>query len=330
LRVRGVSLPERTFAGHAYRMPAPAWFQFERGQADIFDPARSGLKNISLTPSSIERRLHTTPLGPWCRLPEIRRALAQDKFAATLAPLLGLPDLLAGEDRLLPDWEMERPEAAAAARASAEAIGSAAPGLPPDVLRLRLRLRHAVLRRMDAAAVGREVFLPCPGYFGEPHLAFDLSRGLSFKAGIVRMANYWSKPETEARSLAWRADPELIRAAETRLFPLPSPGPQATERLISTAQAWIALAPLRDFEAASPLPLFPCATIYPDGYVPRGFQIRIKPETMRACGGSYLTLAAAGLSPYIAEPFAKACERHQDLLAQWAEDVTSLAILKWS
>jgi hypothetical protein len=51
---------------------------------------------------------------------------------------------------------------------------------------------------------------------------------------------------------------------------------------------------------------------------------------MRACGGSYLTLAAAELSPYIAEPFLELCGKYRELLAAWAEDTPGLAAAKWA
>ena len=91
----------------------------------------------------------------------------------------------------------------------------------------------------------------------------------------------------------------------------------------------MALGPLRAFEAANVLPLFPYSTIYPNGYVPRGYRVRIRPESLSPLGGSYLTLAAAGLSPYIATPFDAYCESRQALLKAWMDDVPALAVAKW-
>ena len=69
--------------------------------------------------SPIVLLLYTTPLGQFCRHPEIAAALAQDKLATLIAPFLHIPDLLSNERRLLRDWELERPQPYAAARASA-------------------------------------------------------------------------------------------------------------------------------------------------------------------------------------------------------------------
>jgi hypothetical protein len=246
-----------------------------------------------------------------------------------LAPLLAIPDLLSGEDRLFRDWEVERPAAARHALASCGEILHSQPGLSPAALRIRARLRCAALRRIDLAAVGREVYRPCPAFFGEPHLAYSLTRGLRLKAGIVRMANSWPSQATEAESRSWRGDPELVAAAEKCLFPLPPPGPGAAGLFSEAAEAWLALEPLRTFQAGSPLPAFPHATLYPHGYVPGGFRIRISPEAVQGCGGSYLTLAAAGISPYIAEPFDDFCRQRSGLLAEWSRDAAGLAAEKW-
>jgi len=320
-RLHGARLPEREFSGYAYRMPAPSWFERD-GQC----PASLGGRRPG---PALGRLLHTSPLGRLCRNPEVLLALAQDRLALELAPLLAVPDLLAGEDRLFRDWAVERPGAAAHAMSSCEEILRSQPELRPAARQIRTRLRLAALRRIDLAAVGREVFRPCPAFFGEPHLGYDLGRGLRLKAGIVRMANSWPSAETEAGSESWRGDPELILAAETRLFPLPPPGPGSDELFSGAADAWLALEPLRKFQACTALPVFPHSTVYPHGHVPRGFRIRISPGAVEGCGGTYLTLAAAGLSPYIAEPFDDLCRQRAGLLAEWSRDVAGLAAEKW-
>ena len=318
-RMRGRMLSERSFSGLAYRLTQPEWF-LRDGVADDC--------GIRAAATDIERWFRLTPLGGLCRQPEVARALAQDRLAATLAPLLALPDLLENEDRLLEKWEIERPEAAAEARISVTA--EIAGDLPHEARTLRARIRSAALRRIDAAAVGREVFLPCPEFFGEPYLDFPLSSDFTLKAGAVRMAHAWPKPDTEALSRDWRGREELVRAVEGRLCPLlPPTGPIDGQTLDEAIKSWLAVAPLREFEARSPLPLFPCETVYPEGYVPPGYRVRIRPETMRSLGGSYLTLAAARLSPYIAEPFHTLCEARRDLLDAWTEDPMALAKMKW-
>ena len=284
----------------------------------------------ALDNSPVVRLLYTTPLGQFCRHPEIATALAQDKLATLISPFLHVPDLLANEHRLLRDWEIERPEPAARARASAAALEQSITESNPAVPELRVRLHLAAHRRIDAAAIGREIYQPCPAFFGEPHVACELPDGLTLKLGPVRMAHYWPKPDSEARSNAWRINPTIIRAVEAALLPLlPPPGPEAGEQFATAAALWLALAPLREFEARSSLPLFPYTTIYPEGYTPRGYRIRIEPATMRSLGGSYLTLAAAGLSPYIAECFHAYCETRRDLLVEWTEDLIALAVEKW-
>jgi len=128
-------------------------------------------------------------------------------------------------------------------------------------LGLRLRLHLAAHRRIDAAALGREVFLPCPAFLGEPHIACELADGLILKIGIVRMAHYWPKPEMAARSRAWCGNRALVEAVERRLFPLlPPPGPDAAHEFEVAAGVWILLQPLREFEARHCLPLFPYST----------------------------------------------------------------------
>ena len=280
---------------------------------------------------ALVRMLYTTPLGQFCQLPEVALALAQDRLAATISPLLQIPDFLPNEEQLLRDWEVERPKAAVSAKESAAQLQHEIADMPPAVRSLRVRLRVAALRRIDAAAVGREVFFPCPALFGEPHvIEEELPQGFALKVGISRLAHYWPKPATEARSESWRADPELVWAVERRLLPLlPPPGPRANEEFAAAAALWLALGPLRDFEAAHVLPLFPYSTIYPNGYVPKGYQIRISHEILSAVGGSYLTLAAAGLSPYIAEPFLAYCESRRSLLTEWLKDLPALVVAKW-
>lgn len=298
---------------------------------DLVASELRGRGGSGIEPKAVTRLLYTTILGDFCRLPEVALALAQDRLAATIAPLLQIPDFLLCEEQLLRDWEVERPRAAAQAKESAASLEKEVAAMPAAVRSLRIRLRVAALRRIDAAAVGREVFLPCPALFAEAHLLEDnLPQGFVMKVGISRMAHYWPKPATEAKSEAWRADHELVRAVEQRLLPLlPPPGPKADEEFAAAAALWLALGTLRDFEATNVLPLFPHSTIYPNGYVPRGYRIRILPETLANVGGSYLTLAAAGLSPYIAEPFHAYCEARRTLLTGWLEDVPALAAAKW-
>ncbi len=280
--------------------------------------------------SPIVRLLYTTPLGQFCRHPEIAAALAQDKLAALISPFLHIPDLLRNEHRLLRDWELERPHAFAVARASANPLEQSFDHAKPEIRELRVLLHLSAHRRIDAAAVGREVFLPCPAFFGEPHVGCELSDGLTLKVGIVRMAHYWPKPDSDARSQTWRSNSELVRAVETALLPLlPPPGAGAEDQFATAAELWLTLAPLREFEAHSSLPLFPYTTIYPEGFVPRGYRVRIQPQTMRALGGSYLTLAAAGLSPYIADCFSAYCESRRELLGDWTQDLIALAVDKW-
>jgi hypothetical protein len=313
-RVGHHALLERVFCGYAYREPAPDWFA----------PGAAGPEAEPPALDAWERRWHTTPLARLCRHPEVLLALAQDRLAATLAPILHQPDLLAGEDRLYQDWTRDRPEAAAEADRFAEADG------PPVLRHFRRRLRRAAVRRLDAAALGREIFRPGPAYFGEPYLAFDLAPGLVFKAGIVQLASYWPSPEGEARSRAWRANGPLVAAAEEKLFPIwPAEG-RTGKSFAAAAAGWLALAPLRDFELCSPLPLFPGSTMYPEGWAPPGFRVRIRPETMRALGGSYLTLAAAGLSPYVAEPFLDYCANRGAWLDAAMGDPAGLAAAKWA
>lgn len=321
-KVTGYRLRDRDFGGYAYRIPAPEWFQFKP------DEDRPGSQGPD-PPVPAGRILHTTPLKHLCRHPDISMALAQDRLAGTLGPLLAMPDLLAGEERLLEDWALERPSAAAHAAGSAEAVAAACPGLSPSALKLRVSIRRSALRRMDAAAVGREIYSPCPAYFGEPHLAHNLDRSLTFKAGIVRLSHSWPSPETEARSRAWRADPRLVEAVEALLFPPLAASEGSPAFFSSLVGDWQATGPLRDFEASSPLPLFPRATIYPHGHLPKGFRLRISPEAVHSCGGSYLTLSAAGLSPYIAAPFDDYCRSHRDRLLEWSRDIPALAAAKW-
>jgi hypothetical protein len=308
-------LADRTFDGHAYACRPPAWYRGGAATDPVADPKARH--------RALEQRLRTTPLGRMCLHPEVRLALAQDRLAAEVEPMLRIPDLLVGEERLASVWRTERPQVAglAAAVNPAGASRGSAGELP-----WRQRLRGAVLRRLDVAAVGREVYFPCPGYFGEPYLTFATTPGHFFKAGLVRSMRTWSSPEGEARSAAWRSSPEQIAAMERRLFPVLADNRPRREGA-SALPLWLALAPVRDFEDRSPWPLFPRAAGFPGA--PPGFLVRIRPETMRELGGSYRTLALAGLSPYLAPPFADFCATRRELLAAWSEDPAGLALAKW-
>jgi hypothetical protein len=317
----GRRLPDRTFAGHAYRVPAPEWFVRQN------PPGRRSEAGIDR--GALELRLHTTPLGRMCRNLEVRLALAQDRLAAATIAAAHLPDLLAGEDRLYQEWKLERPAAAAEAAVAMAALENGCGHWPAEIRRWRRRLRGAALRRLDAAATGREIFVPCPATFGEPYLSCDLAPGLSLKAGIVRRAEFWPSLEGEARSRTWRTDGRLVAAVEAALFSF-WPATAWTEADFAKAAAVrLGAAALQEFEASSPLPLFPPAMILPEGRVPSGYRIRIRSDTMRGLGGSYLTLAAAGLSPYIARPFYDYCAERREALAADCEDVAGLAAAKW-
>lgn len=320
-RASGRRLGCRVFVGYARRVPVPRWFA-----CDALPPLGTDSRAAA---AALELRLRTTPLGRMCRHFEIRQALAQDKLADDLAPALYMPDLLSGEDRLEREWKINRPASAAQSEGDIETIDGLSERWPTEVRQLRRRLRCAALRRLDAAATGREVYLPCPAYFGDPYVAHDLAPGLSLKSGLVRRAGFWPSLEGEKRSQAWRADRRLVAAVETLLFPVHPASPSEAEDFAAAATAWLDLAALRNFEAFSALPLFPHSVVYPDDSVPPGFRVRIRSETMRSLGGSYLTLAALGLSPYIAEPFYDYCAKRREALASDMEDVAGLALAKW-
>ena len=317
-RMEGRRLPDRTFAGQAYTCRAPAWYAAEAPAPPVVGEG-SGSRALG-------ESLRTTPLGRMCLHSEVRRALAQDRLAAALEPLLRLPDLLEGEDRLAEVWRVARPEAAAQAAAAGAALRSGDGGA--EERSWHQRLRTAALRRLDAAAVGREIYRPCPAFFGEPYLPFAVRTDLTLKAGLVRDMRTWPDSEREAQSAAWRADAACVAAVEDRLLPGLGPG-RPRGGADSSLAAWLALAAVRAFETRSPWPLFPRATALATEAPPAGFVVRIQPETMRNLGGSYRTLASAGLSPFLAQPFAEYCETRRDLLAAWSEDGPGLALARW-
>ena len=281
--------------------------------------------------SPLARLLYAARWGNLRRHPEIAEALAQDRLAATLTPWLRVPDLFGCEHRLFRDWQVERPEAAAFAQESAAAIEVECAGMAKEVLQLRLLIHLTAHRRIDAAAVGREVFLPCAPFFGATPIS---------SASCRRDSPLRSEPcawRTIGPSPIWRPGAGFggritnwcKRWNEASFPSYRRPAPTRRSSSGRRQRCGLRLKPLRDFEARSSLPLFPYSTIYPDGYCPRAYKIRIPAETMRRLGGSYLTLAAAGLSPYIADPFLAYCDTRKELLAEWTEDLVGLAIGKW-
>jgi hypothetical protein len=319
--LRSRRLPDRECSGHWYRAPMPEWFETDTAPA-VTPGGADRLRRRAA------RLLCTTPLGPLCAHPEVRRALAQDRLAAELAPALLMPDFLTYEDALLRDWAEARPEAAAEADAAAAAI-TATMGRSDAVTRnWRRRIRRAALRRIDASALGREIFAPCPSLLGQPYAPLPAPGGWEIKAGTVQQAHYWPTPESAARSRAARSDPELVQAFERGLCPwLPPEGGEG--EFARALAAWIALAPLRAFESQSPFPLFPYRLSVPAGTVPPGFSVRIQPGTLAEQGGSYDTLAAAGLCPYIAEVFQAYAATQVGRLESWAADLPALVAAKW-
>jgi hypothetical protein len=315
-------LTDRFLRGFAYRVPTPVWFAPEE---ESCAPPRADENATAVAAWNV--LLETSAWGKFCRHPEVRVALAQDVLAAEIESFLRAPDLLAHEDRLYADWENERPEAAGHAREQGEFPGEDWEKAG-DFAPLRKRLRLAALRRIDAAAVGRETFAPCPAFLGEPYLAFDLGRGFRFKAGIAVSCRYRPTPDSETLARTWRSDPALVRAVERRLFPVASPEAiDAPEAFASAAAEWTATALLRDFESRSPLPLFPVETVYPGDFVPENYGRRIPPEALAAAGTNALAAAAAGISIYIAEPFRIHAEAR--LPTAKSANLAGLAAAKW-
>jgi hypothetical protein len=274
------------------------------------------------------RLLCTTPFGAFCSLPEVRLALAQDRLAATLAPVLAIPDLLVHEDVLAQAWLEARPVAAAAAQAEADAVAAPLAAGGPAICRWRRRIRLAALRRLDAAAVGREIFAPGPALLGEAYAPASAAGGWAIRAGIVRSAQYWPAPGSEARSRAARSNVALVRAVELGLFPwIPEPG--ETAQFARAWEEWAAAASLRDFEGREPMPLFPGRLARTENWPPAGFSVRIGEMTLAKAGASRHCLAAAGICPLIADPFRHYCAAARDLLADWATDLPALVAAKW-
>jgi len=314
-------LADRDCTGHWHRVLRPDWFEPE-GAAE----PSSGRPEAQRRQGA--QLLCTTALGRLCAHPEVRLALAQDRLATELAPALAMPDFLAHEDELGRSWAAVRPEAAASARAAAAAMAVAEGGSNGFARGWRRRIRLAALRRIDAAAVGREVFAPAPELLGEPYAAIAGPKGWTIKAGAVHAAHYWPDPESERRSEAARADEELVQAFERILCPwLPPSGGEPN--FGSALAAWSALAPLREFELRSSFPLFPYRLQTANGAPPPGFSVRIRPTTVADCGGSTHTLAAAGICPFIANPFREHCVTEARRLEQWASDLPALVTAKW-
>ena len=322
VRLHAHRLPDGDFNGHSDRILRPEWFGF--GGA----PAPDSVAPPTALRGRAARLLCTTGLGALCGHPEVRLALAQDRLAAELAPVLAMPDFLMHEDALVRGWADRRPEAAAEAQTAAELVAAAAAGFTGVTRAWRRRIRLAALRRIDAAAVGREIFAPVAAFLGEPYRPFRGPGEWALKVGLVQSAHYWPTPEGEARSRIGRADAALVHALERQLCPwLPAAGggPAFARALAS----WTALAPLRDFECRSCWPLFPQRIRFPGAAPPTGFSVRIQPGTLAEQGGSYHTLAAAGLCPFIAEPFQAHCATEADRVAEWAADLPALVAMKW-
>jgi hypothetical protein len=318
--IRPIRLADRVFTGLAYRLARPAWLR----QADLSGPVPEEAEVIRRA----ARLLCTTAFGAFCSLPEVRLALAQDRLAAALAPVLAIPDLLVHEDVLAQDWLAARPEAAAAAQAEADATAAPLAAGGPALCRWRRRIRLAALRRLDAAAVGREIFAPGPALLGEAYAPASAAEGWTIRAGLVRSAQYWPAPETEARSRAARSNPALVRAVELGLFPW-MPEPAETAPFAQAWEEWAAAASLREFEGQGPMPLFPNRLGRTESWPPAGFSVRIGPQTLAKMGASRHSLAAAGLCPLIADPFRRYCAAARDLLAEWSADVPALVAAKW-
>ena len=319
--IRPLRLPDRNLDTWGYPLARPAWIR----------PAPAGerpLEEAEILRRRAARLLCTTPFGAFCAMPEVRLALAQDRLAAELAPVLAIPDLLVHEDALFQAWQHARPEEAAEAQAAADAIAAELAASSPSIRHWRRRMRLAALRRLDAATVGREVFAPGAALLGEAYAPVAGPKEWIIKAGIVRTAQYWPTPETEIRSRAARTDEALVRAVELALFPWnPEPGEAAP--FARAWEEWAAAASLRACEAREPMPLFPTRLGRTEHWPPAGFSVRIGPETLSRAGASRHSLAAAGLCPLIADPFRRYCAAAQDLLAEWAADLPALVAAKW-
>lgn len=279
--------------------------------------------------SSLDNKqlLLATKLGEYFKHPEMTMALAQNVFLERILPFVRMPDVLVDEERLVDEWTTTRGAATRRSKEYGQELEARFRGLPFEAIHCRIILGLAAYRKIDAAVVGSERFYACPLFMGESYMLCKSTAGLSIKAGLVRTANYWPNPETDASSEKLLSDRELVYEIERMLLPFVPPAGENNEKQLwlDLYKMWRAVEPLRKFEQTNKLPLFPEKVYWEAPTIPAGYQWRIQPETMAKLGMNIEDLITAGISPYISTVFAEFCAARQHLLAEIAEDPLTLA-----
>lgn len=273
--------------------------------------------------------LATTRLRVLFSLDDIRRALTHDALMNEITPILRTPDFLEHEASLVAEWCEERPEAAAVATASAAKLEHACrrAGISREAEEYRLRLHLAAHRRLDAAMVGDEVCSPCHWLLGEPHIDVELSDGPPLKVGCTRLANYYGSAAKSAASIRRLGNKDLVVEVERALFPL-TPDDGDLVKFDRAFTHWREMDPMRRFEMSQKYPLFPRSLPLPfsRGEPPPGYLLRFDVQKLQEVGADLSTVSMAGISPYIAEPFAAYCREHAVRLEELAKDIGRLSL----
>ncbi len=249
--------------------------------------------------------LRASPLGAFVRDHRVRHLIAEDRVFAGISPWIQVVSAMDGEEKLLEAWAAARPQIYQPLRAKAEKDLSEFVPFTGAGLRLRMTIRMAAYRRLDAAYCGRQTFGRTPELGSETYF-FVRSPGLPqpIKVGTVISAVYEGDPKRDRELLEICGDTANVLPIEHAISGC-FPSEDTVPAWCDVAAIWDAVAPLREWERSSKLSNIPNGWWFDVLAVPSGILMRPKAADLLAeigHEGGLILLNRLGVCPFASAP----------------------------
>jgi hypothetical protein len=263
-----------------------------------------------------------TAVGEVLRRPQVRRAIAEDIWRNEVRPLVEAlavvdPTDRGPEIRLVREWQGLRSELNPLVEASLATL----PRFTSPALNIfRRHLRMAAIRKLDASICGSDVFLTSPVLGGDPFITKALTTADGqqhiVKLGRVTSSSYSpSRRNTEFFTNLLQTHP-TITVIEGWLFPF-APLDETADAWEKAMATWAEFEPLRLYEAAYKLPLYPEHLCLTPDHLPEGLEFRAAVD--REAGVTPELLERLGISAYLPAVWRPILSAHEAEIAALLE-----------
>ena len=248
--------------------------------------------------------LRATPMGAFLRNPSVIKMLAEDRVLRDFMPWVHVVRPMEGEEQLIRDWAEARPNIHAPLLSIAHHELASFAAVDDEGSRLRIMVRLAAYRRLDAAYCGEQVFAKSPELGGEPYFHV-LVPGLAdpMRVGVVSSARYVGDPKKDAEILEICRNAEAISAVEDAIAGC-VPFEDTPNAWAKTVNNLAAANAMRSWERSNKTSLLAHGWWFDVMNLPEGIVLRRgASQLLHDCGheGPLLIMRQLGISPFIAE-----------------------------